>query len=69
MKQKINFNILSSVILSIRDTTFTNIILLVLLTYMMFCVYYGLFSMKISGLISFNSKHHTDAPSLMFGSV
>ncbi|CAD8049363.1 unnamed protein product [Paramecium primaurelia] len=69
MKQKIDINILSSVILSISDTTFTNIILLVLLTYMMFCVYYGLFSMKISGLISFNNKHNTDAPSLMFGSV
>lgn len=36
---------------------------------MMFCTYYGLFAMKISGLISFNKHHHTDAPSLMFGSM
>ncbi|CAD8058048.1 unnamed protein product [Paramecium sonneborni] len=69
IKEKININILSSAILSIKGTQLTNIVLLILLTYMMFCVYYGLFQLKISGLISFNKKHNTDAPSLMFGSV
>ncbi|CAD8176346.1 unnamed protein product [Paramecium pentaurelia] len=54
---------------SINRYYLTELILLLPLLYMMFCTYYGLFAMKISGLISFNKHHHTDAPSLMFGSI
>ncbi|CAD8085596.1 unnamed protein product [Paramecium primaurelia] len=54
---------------SINRYYLTELVLLLPLLYMMFCTYYGLFAMKISGLISFNKHHHTDAPSLMFGSI
>jgi hypothetical protein len=69
LKSKFEYNFFSSVLTAIDGVVLVDLLLLIPLTYMIFCVYYGLFAMKISGLISFNKKHHTDAPSLMFGSM
>jgi hypothetical protein len=69
LKLSANYNPYYELLKSITRFYLTELFLLLPLTYMMFCTYYGLFAMKISGLISFNKHHHTDAPSLMFGSM
>ena len=69
LKLSPTFNPYYLLLKSITRFYLTELFLLLPLTYMMFCTYYGLFAMKISGLISFNKHHHTDAPSLMFGSM
>lgn len=47
----------------------TQLVIFIPLTYITFCVYYGLFHMKIGGLFGFYKNHHTDGTSLMFGSI
>jgi hypothetical protein len=39
------------------------------LTYISFGAYYGLFHIRLAGLYGLYDHHHTDAPSLMFGSI
>ncbi|KRX05262.1 hypothetical protein PPERSA_00563 [Pseudocohnilembus persalinus] len=47
----------------------TQVFTLIPLLYITFCVYYGLFNIKIKGFFGFYSNHNTDSTSLMFGSI